>query len=41
VVDDQPWWVIEQLPHIARAYADAEELDMERSRRQAERDARP
>jgi hypothetical protein len=40
VVDDQPWWLIEQLPHIARAYAEAAEADMERSRQKAERDAR-
>ncbi|MFE9448265.1 hypothetical protein [Streptomyces sp. NPDC006739] len=40
VVDAQPWWVIEQMPYIARAYAEVQEMQMERARAEAEREAR-
>ncbi|MFI8459024.1 hypothetical protein [Kitasatospora sp. NPDC085464] len=36
MVDDQPWWLIEQLPVIARAYAEVEEARNERARAEAE-----
>ncbi|MEU5426831.1 hypothetical protein AB0H73_14675 [Streptomyces olivoreticuli] len=38
-MDDQPWWLIEQLPVVARAYAEVREIQMERSQAAAERDA--
>lgn len=39
LVDAQPWWVIEQLPHVARAYAEVQEMKAERARAEAERQA--
>lgn len=39
MVDEQPWWVIEQLPVVAKAWAEVEELQAERARAKAETDA--
>lgn len=40
VVDEQPWWLIEQLPPVAQAYAEAQDLRIEREQAQAERENR-
>lgn len=40
MVDEQPWWVIEQLPYIARAYAEVRQLEAQRAQERAARDAR-
>lgn len=31
MVDEQPWWLIEQLPLVSKAYSEVEELKRERA----------
>lgn len=39
-MDEQPWWLIEQLPAVHRAYGIAEELRQERAEAKAKAEAR-